>query len=103
MRAQRFPILLLMWAIVSCSLPNEQTLQPGRHAPTDSRSQTKKWQGLVVTDNPYMICADRLEKMNKGGFGACLQFASDDSVGGHWVRQMRTTLSKALLPDERHD
>jgi hypothetical protein len=32
-------------------------------------SQSKKRQGLVATDNPYMISSERLEQMNKGGFG----------------------------------
>lgn len=48
------------------SLPPNQSATA---AAQDSNSHTKKWSGLVVTDNPYMISSDRLEQMNKGGFG----------------------------------
>jgi len=45
-------------------------MKPPDASPTaTTSSQKKKWQGMVVIDNPYMLSNDRLEKMNKGGFG----------------------------------
>jgi hypothetical protein len=36
----------------------------------DPRLRDQSRPGLVMTDNPYTISSDRLEKMNKGGFEA---------------------------------
>jgi hypothetical protein len=50
----------------------EQALRPDQpmSVTTDLRLQDQNRPGLVVTDNPYTISSDRLEKMNKGGFEA---------------------------------
>ena len=49
----------------------EQALRPDQQTSVtaDPRLKDQNRQGLVVTDNPYTISSDRLEKMNKGGFG----------------------------------
>ena len=62
--------LLIILIVTGCTQASlEQTLRPADPAQTDTTAQKQKWQGLVVTDNPYMLSDDRLEKMNKGGFG----------------------------------
>ncbi len=67
---RKFGLLLVMLTIAACSQASlEQALQPATPVQTDSAAPRQKWQGLVVTDNPYMLSSDRLEKMNKGGFG----------------------------------
>ena len=67
---KRFAFLILLIAITGCSAEKrEQMLKPDQPAATDSTAQKKKYQGMVVIDNPYTISSDRLEKMNKGGFG----------------------------------
>ena len=49
----------------------QQTLRPAQptSATADLGQPNQKRQGLVVTDNPYTVSSDRLEQMNKGGFG----------------------------------
>lgn len=62
--------LLIMLTATACSQTSlEQALRPTDPVQTETSAQQQKWQGLVVTDNPYMLSNDRLEKMNKGGFG----------------------------------
>jgi hypothetical protein len=39
--------------------------QPTSVTTTNPRSQVQNKRGLIVTDNPYTISSDRLEKMNK--------------------------------------
>jgi hypothetical protein len=66
------PCLFLTFFVLSaCDTSVEQALRPDQptSVATDSGAQNKKRQGLVVTDNPYMISSERLEQMNKGGFG----------------------------------
>ena len=70
MRAERIGFLLLMLAITGCGQSTiEQTLRPDQTALSNKNALTTKKRGLVVTDNPYTISSDRLEQMNKGGFG----------------------------------
>jgi hypothetical protein len=71
MRGLRLGLFLAIFALSACGTSLEQALRPEQptSAITDSGSQNKKRQGLVVTDNPYMISSERLEQMNKGGFG----------------------------------
>jgi hypothetical protein len=65
-----FALFLIALALTACSPGTiEQNLRPDQQTVTAAGPQQKKRQGLVVTDNPYMISSDRLEKMNKGGFG----------------------------------
>ncbi len=63
---------LAFFVLSGCGTSVEQALRPNQ--PTspaaDSSVHDKTRQGLVVTDNPYMISSERLEQMNKGGFGA---------------------------------
>ena len=67
---RKIGLLLIMLAISACSQASlEQALQPAEPVQAASAVPKQKWQGLVVTDNPYMLSSDRLEKMNKGGFG----------------------------------
>ena len=67
---RKIALLLLMLTASACSQTSvEQALRPTEPPQTASSAQQQKWQGLVVTDNPYMLSSDRLEKMNKGGFG----------------------------------
>ena len=71
MRGLRLGFFLGFFALSACASSLEQTLRPDQptSAVTDSGSKNKKRQGLVVTDNPDMISSERLEQMNKGGFG----------------------------------
>jgi hypothetical protein len=63
-------LLAILAGAVACSPSAEQAMKPPDASPTaTTSSQKKKWQGMVVIDNPYMLSNDRLEKMNKGGFG----------------------------------
>ena len=63
-------LLAILTGVVACSPTAEQAMRPPDASPTATTgSQKKKWQGMVVIDNPYMLSNDRLEKMNKGGFG----------------------------------
>ncbi len=67
---RKMSFLLIMLAITACGRASvEQVLRPTDPVQISSPAQKQKWQGLVVTDNPYMLSSDRLEKMNKGGFG----------------------------------
>ncbi len=62
--------LIALSAIIGFSAEKRQEmLKPDQPPVTDSSAQKKKYQGMVVIDNPYTISSDRLEKMNKGGFG----------------------------------
>jgi hypothetical protein len=62
--------LIALFARIGCSAEKRQEmLKPDQPLVTDSSAQKKKYQGMVVIDNPYAISSDRLEKMNKGGFG----------------------------------
>lgn len=66
-----FSLLLVISTLAACSPSSlEANLRPDSMPASTANTQPKKRQGLVVTDNPYMISSDRLEKMNKGGFGA---------------------------------
>ena len=61
-----------MLTLSACGISLEKGLRPNQSVTTaapDSNLQNRRWPGLVVTDNPYMISSDRLEQMNKGGFG----------------------------------
>ena len=71
MRESGLAFAFALLALNACSTSLEQVLRPDQSttATADSSSQNKKRQGLVVTDNPYMISSERLEQMNKGGFG----------------------------------
>jgi hypothetical protein len=71
MRKSSFVLCLALLALNACSTSLEQSLRPDQSttATTDPAPQNKKRQGLVVTDNPYMISSERLEQMNKGGVG----------------------------------
>jgi hypothetical protein len=63
-------LLIILAGATACSPTAEQAMNPPDASPTvTTNSQKKKWQGMVVIDNPYMLSNDRLEKMNKGGFG----------------------------------
>jgi hypothetical protein len=64
-------LILAFFVLSACGTSVEQSLRPDQPTSpaSDSSAQTKKRQGLVVTDNPYMISSERLEQMNKGGFG----------------------------------
>src|SRR5215813_929048 len=67
---RKMAFLLIMLTASACSQASvEQALRPTEPAQSEPSAQPQKWQGLVVTDNPYMLSSDRLEKMNKGGFG----------------------------------
>ena len=67
---RKMAFLLIMLTTSACSQASvEQALRPTEAVQTAPSAQSQKWQGLVVTDNPYMLSSDRLEKMNKGGFG----------------------------------
>jgi len=68
---KRFAFLIVLSAIIGCSAEKRQEMLKPDQPPavTDSSAQKKKYQGMVVIDNPYTISSDRLEKMNKGGFG----------------------------------
>jgi hypothetical protein len=64
-------VLLLTLVVSACSPSTiQQSLRPEQATNSRPNSQQRKKQGLVVTDNPYTISSDRLEQMNKGGFGA---------------------------------
>lgn len=66
---RRFCFVLLASITLGCSsMVPDQASQPTPPAP-DPTAQAKKYQGMIVIDNPYTISNDRLEKMNKGGFG----------------------------------
>ena len=60
---------LAIIAIMISGCANSALQPPERPAATAANPQQKKQRGLVVTDNPYTISSDRLEQMNKGGFG----------------------------------
>jgi hypothetical protein len=72
MRLVRIGCFVAVLALSACGISAGQKLTPDQPTSTTgaSTTQTKKWQGLIVTDNPYMISSERLEQMNKGGFGA---------------------------------
>jgi hypothetical protein len=66
---KRIGLLLLALMMPACGQSSiEQALRPQQPTVVNGSSQPKK-QGLVVTDNPYTISSERLEQMNKGGFG----------------------------------
>ena len=70
MRRSTLAFVVALVAVNACTTSLEQTLRPDQPTTTAKpSSHTKKRQGLVVTDNPYMISSERLERMNKGGFG----------------------------------
>jgi hypothetical protein len=71
MRKFRLALGVALLALNACGTSLEQGLRPDQSAAgtPDTGPQNKKWQGLIVTDNPYMISSERLEQMNKGGFG----------------------------------
>jgi hypothetical protein len=64
-----FLLAMLAGAAACSQTADEQAMKPDASPTATTSSQKKKWQGMVVIDNPYMISNDRLEKMNKGGFG----------------------------------
>jgi hypothetical protein len=72
MRKYDLVLFLVLLTVSACGTSLEQSLRPEQSpaAAAEPNSQNKKRLGLVVTDNPYMISSDRLEQMNKGGFGA---------------------------------
>jgi len=66
---RRFGFVLLASVGLGCaSMVPDQPSQSTPPAP-DPTAQVKKYQGMIVIDNPYTISNDRLDKMNKGGFG----------------------------------
>jgi hypothetical protein len=58
------PVLRALNARARRSREHWDLISPHRHG-----RPSQKRQGLVVTDNSYMISSERLEQMNKGGFG----------------------------------
>jgi hypothetical protein len=62
-------VVLILTATACSQTSAEQILWPRDLMQLDSTAPKKEWQGLVVTDNPYMLSDDRLEEMNKGSFG----------------------------------
>ena len=72
MRTLLSGLCLAVLALSACGTSVEHALRPNQPtaAPTNAVTQNKQRQGLIVTDNPYTISSERLEQMNKGGFGA---------------------------------
>lgn len=67
---RKLGFLLVMLTATACSQAAvEQTLRPAELVQTNSTVQKQKWQGLVGTNNPYMLSSDRMEKMNNGSLG----------------------------------
>jgi hypothetical protein len=62
-------VLLMLLVAAGCWSAPTYT-QPDQADPATQAGSTpakKKWQGMVATDNPYMISKKRLEDMDKGG------------------------------------